>query len=132
MKEKLELRAVFDVTPSEIYEAWLDGESHGNMTGGEAICSKQVGDSFSAWDGYISGKNLELIDNERIVQSWRTTEFSESDEDSILTINLKRIPQGTELILSHVNIPEGQTQYKKGWIDHYFAPMKAFFRKGNE
>jgi len=127
MKEKFELREIFNVEPSVIYKAWLDSGLHSNMTGGEALCSDKVGDSFSAWDGYISGKNLELLEDQKIIQSWRTTEFSEKDADSIITISLKKLSEGTELILEHTNIPEGQTQYKQGWIDHYFTPMKEFF-----
>ena len=65
---------------------------------------------------------------QKIVQSWRTSEFSQDDEDSILTIQLKEVREGTELLLTHKNIPKGQTQYKQGWIDHYFVPMKEFFK----
>ena len=97
------------------------------MTGGEAKCSNKVGGFFTAWDGYISGKNVELVENKKIVQTWRTTEFEDNDEDSILTIEMNKVPEGTELILSHSNIPQGQTQYEQGWVDHYFKPMKVFF-----
>lgn len=128
MKESIKLKEVFKVEPSVIFSAWLNSEKHTKMTGGEASCSNVVGDSFTAWDGYISGRNLELIENEKIVQSWRTTEFDESDEDSKLTILLSKTSEGTELTLIHTNIPEGQTQYRQGWIDHYFTPMRNYFK----
>lgn len=127
MKERLELREVFNAEPSEIYTAWLDSELHANMTGGEAKCNNQEGDSFSTWDGYITGTNISFIENEKIVQTWRTSEFSETDEDSLVTIALTKTSEGTELCITHTNIPEGQTQYEQGWIDHYFTPMKDFF-----
>lgn len=127
---EFELTESFSVPPSVIYHAWLDSDLHMKMTGGEASCSNQIGSSFSAWDGYILGKNLELIENEKIVQSWRTSEFSSKDEDSIITIYIRKTPNGTELTLHHKNIPKGQmTQYKKGWVEHYFTPMKEFFEK---
>ncbi|HIN38835.1 MAG TPA: ATPase [Flavobacteriales bacterium] len=128
MKEIVELKEIIKATTKEIYSAWLNSQLHTQMTGGEANCSDKVGASFTAWDGYISGKNLELFENKKIVQTWRTTEFSEDDEDSILTIQLSEIKEGTELTLTHKNIPKGQTQYKQGWIDHYFVPMKEFFK----
>ncbi len=62
-----------------------------------------------------------------ITQSWRTSEFEDNDEDSILTIKLDDIEGGTELTLIHKNIPAGQTQYKEGWMENYFEPMKDFF-----
>jgi len=129
MKEEFELRVVFAVKPSELYHAWLNSSLHGEMTGGEAHCSDQIGESFSAWDGYIKGKNLDLHPNKLILQAWRTSEFNEQDEDSIVKIQLNSTSDGTELILAHTNIPTGQTQYKQGWIDHYFTPMQAFFQR---
>jgi hypothetical protein len=60
MKQSLELKEIFSANPSEIYEAWLDSDLHTKMTGGLALCSKNIGDSFTTWDGYIEGKNIEL------------------------------------------------------------------------
>ena len=66
--------------------------------------------------------------DQKIVQSWRTSEFGENDEDSILTILLQETDNGgTQLTMIHSNIPEGQTQYEKGWVNHYFEPMKGYF-----
>jgi hypothetical protein len=73
MKESFEIKATFKVKPSKIYEAWLDSTQHSNMTGGEAVCSPNIGDSFTAWDGYIEGKNIDLKPNTEIVQCWRTS-----------------------------------------------------------
>ncbi len=128
MKESLELRQNFKAKPSEIYVAWLDSIQHSKMTGGQAICSNKIGGSFTAWDGYIEGKNIELKPNQEIIQSWRTSEFDENDADSKLIILLKESENGTELILNHSNIPEGQTQYRKGWLEHYFTPMENYFK----
>lgn len=117
----------FAVTPDVIYKTWLNSKGHSQMTGAIARCSKRTGGKFTAWDGYISGKNLRLVENKLIVQSWRSTEFRREDKDSKLTIKLKSTKNGTELSLSHTDIPKGQTQYRKGWKEYYFAPMKSFF-----
>ena len=53
MKESLELKEIFSANSAEIYEAWLDSILHTKMTGGNAECGKNIGDSFTAWDGYI-------------------------------------------------------------------------------
>lgn len=128
MKESFEIKKKFkNVSPSEIYEAWLDSAKHTEMTGGGADCSPKVGETFTTWDGYITGKNLSLISNQEIIQSWRTTEFEDEDEDSKLIITLKQVVDGTELRLTHSNIPDGETQYKQGWEDFYFIPMKDYF-----
>ena len=127
MPESIVLKEEFDVAPNILFNAWLDSKQHSEMTGGQAECGNMVGESFTAWDGYISGKNIALSLNKEIIQTWRTTEFADSDEDSKLVIQLSATENGTELTLLHTNIPDGQTQYEQGWIDHYFNPMKAYF-----
>jgi activator of HSP90 ATPase len=129
MAFKFTVSETFPATPRAVYDAWLDGRRHSEMTGGAASGSAKVGTPFTAWDGYIRGRNLELETGRRIVQSWRTTEFGDDDPDSKITLTLKPVDGGTKLILLHTNIPDGQGGYKQGWIDHYFVPMKEYFAK---
>ncbi|MFD2726803.1 SRPBCC domain-containing protein [Hyunsoonleella rubra] len=125
---KFTLKSTFNTTAKELYLSWLNSEKHSKMTGGLAECSENIGERFTAWDGYIWGKNLELEPFHRIVQSWRTTQFGDYEKDSQIEILLKEIKDGqTELILIHTNLPESGEHYKKGWKDHYFEPIKAFF-----
>lgn len=127
MKESIELSIILPAEPKVIYEAWLNSEIHSAMTGGEAQCSSNEGESFSTWDGYITGTNIKLNENQEIEQSWRTSEFLENDEDSHLIIRLSPHENGTELVLIRTHIPEGQTQYVNGWKEHYFEPMTEYF-----
>ena len=129
MKESIELSKTFNSKASEIYSAWLDSKKHTEMTGGEATCSTEVGAAFSAWDGYIEGSNKSLVPNKEIIQNWRTSEFKDTDEDSELIIRLKDIDGTCELTLIHTNIPEGESQYEQGWIEHYFEPMSKYFNQ---
>lgn len=127
MKEQFEFNEIFPVSPAVLYDAWLSSEGHSQMTGGKAECSREIGASFSAWDGYIFGKNILLCLNEEIIQAWRTSQFKEEDEDSELIIRFKEIPGGTEMTLIHRNVPAGEKHYHQGWIDHYISPMKSYF-----
>jgi activator of HSP90 ATPase len=129
MSAKFTISDVIPASPGEIYDAWLDSRVHGKMTGGKAKISAEIGGSFTAWDGYISGKNVELEPGERIVQSWRTTEFREGDADSRITITFKPVKNGTKVTLVHSRIPDGEEGYKQGWVDYYFEPMKEYFGK---
>ena len=132
MKETIELSILLTAEPKTIYEAWLNSELHTEMTGGEAQCSSIEGESFSTWDGYITGANIKLNEYSEIEQTWRTSEFSETDEDSHLIIRFNPHKNGTELVLIHTNIPEGQTQYIQGWKEFYFEPMTAYFKDKSE
>lgn len=122
-----EISAVIPATPKEIYGAWLDSKQHGLMTGASAKISGKVGGRFEGWDGYITGKNLKLETGKRIVQAWRTSEFSEDDEDSKLEIGFAKAAVGTKVTIIHGNLPAHGMQYKQGWVDSYFEPMKDYF-----
>jgi activator of HSP90 ATPase len=97
------------------------------MTGSPADVSSVVGESFEAWDGYITGKNLELEYPKRIFQQWRTVEFDDSDEDSYLEILFEAEGTGTRVTIIHTNLPDHGMQYRQGWIDAYFVPMQEYF-----
>jgi activator of HSP90 ATPase len=128
MSFRFTLRAVIPASPRAVYDAWLDGRRHAAMTGGKARASARKGARFTAWDGYITGRNLVLEPGRRIVQSWRTTEFDADDPDSEIELLLAPVKGGTRLTLHHRNVLDGQTSYRDGgWQEFYFAPMKAYF-----
>jgi activator of HSP90 ATPase len=128
MTYDFKLACTLPAAPEAVYDAWLDSAAHTAMTGGAAKISKRVGGAYSAWDGYITGKTLELIPGKRIVQSWRTSKFTASDPDSTITVELEQTKAGTRLTLIHRGVPDGQTSYENGgWQDNYFTPMKAYF-----
>lgn len=114
-------------TPHEVYDTWMTSEGHSAMTGSPATISPEVGGEFDAWDGYIHGKNLVLEPGVVIVQSWRTSEFSDDEKDSLVEINLKPVGDQTELTLRHSELPPHGTQYEEGWVESYFEPMKEYF-----
>src|SRR5271169_236396 len=115
-------------TPQQVYEAWLDSAGHTAMTGGGATATPQEGAPFTAWDDYISGRNLVLQPHHRIVQSWRTTRFTPADADSQIEVLLEAADGGTRITLHHTDVPDGHTGYQDGgWQDHYFEPMKRYF-----
>lgn len=127
------LSTVIPASPAEIYRAWLDSVAHSEMTGSDATMSDEIGAEVSAWDGYITGRNLELVPSERIVQSWRTTEFADECEDSIVTILLQETEDGTLLTLAHSNVPDDQKGYEEGgWQSNYFEPMVVYFSDAEE
>lgn len=124
---KFSIKTIINAPISLVFKSWLNSDGHSKMTGGKADASKDVGASFSAWDGYIWGKNLEIEPYKRILQSWRTSEFSDDEEDSILELLFSETESGTEITLIHSRLPAHGEQYMQGWEDHYFTPMKEFF-----
>lgn len=129
-KNGFKISVVISATPAEIYKAWLSTKGHALMTGSAAKVSGRAGGRFTAWDGYISGRTLELEPDQRIVQAWRTTEFLDDAPDSHLEVSLEKVKSGTKVSLTHTGLPSGTAAaYKQGWRDFYFTPMKAYLGK---
>ncbi len=113
-----------------VYKALLSSKEHSAFTGSKASCSDKVGSTFTAWDGYISGKNIELTKGKQIVQEWKTTEWPEGYPPSILKISLRKKEDGTELTMVQSKVPASQVkQYDEGWHESYWIPMKEYFIK---
>ena len=128
--ETIKQKVVIPAMPNEVYDAFLDAKIHSKFTGSKATCDPKVGGKFSAWDGYIYGKNLELEPGKRIVQEWASTDFPEGHPPSKLEITLKKAKGGTELTMVHSGIPAGQAaDTAQGWIDFYWDPLKKYFQK---
>jgi activator of HSP90 ATPase len=131
MTETIQVSAVIPASAERIYKAWLSSKEHSAFTGGSAEVDPRVDGEFTAWDGYIQGKTMELEPYSRIAQTWRTSDFPSGSADSRLEVLLKKARGGTRITLVHTNIPDGQGKnYQQGWVEHYFEPMKKHFKPG--
>lgn len=86
--------------------------------------SPEEGGMFSCFGGMISGRNIELVPNKRIVQAWRVANWEEGVY-SIAKFELKE--QGTEtvLVFEHIGFPEGQGEHlASGWYTNYWEPIQ--------
>ncbi len=116
-------------SPGAVYRAFLSSKEHTVFTGSEAKCNTRVGGRFTAWDKYISGKNVELVEGKKIVQEWKTSEWPEGYKSSILKISLKKEGEGTRVSMIQSRVPASQVdQYDKGWYESYWEPLKQYFR----
>jgi len=44
-----------------------------------------------------------------------------------LEIFLEEKNEGTRITIRHSELPEHGMQYKQGWVDSYFNPIKEYF-----
>lgn len=130
MKEKIKISEIFPVNAKRLFDAWLNSDEHSDFTGTKAVIRPAVASKFSAGDNYITGSNITIQPYGRIVQSWRTKDFPTGAIDSRLEILFEKANGGTRVTIIHTNIPTGQAKdYEKGWVKHYFKPMKKYFKK---
>ena len=84
----------FKASPHEVYEALMDSKKHSEFTGSAVRMSRNVGSEFSVYGGDIQGINLNLVPDQKIVQSWRYSDWPESHY-SKATFSLKEVPSGS-------------------------------------
>src|SRR5258706_7838093 len=94
---------------SELYSMFLDSRQHTKLTGNNpSKISAKEGAKFSAHGGYCWGKNLQLVKDKLIVQSWRAGDWKKKDIDSPFILSFVKKKKDAVLSLSHSKLPHHQ------------------------
>lgn len=126
-------KVIVPAKPMEVYEAFVDAKKHSAFTGSKATGQGKVGARFTAWDGYISGKFVELEEGKKVVQEWVTTEWPEGYPPSRFELTFEKVDAGTEVSMVHSDVPVEQVEeLKEGWNEFYWRPLKEYFKKLQE
>jgi activator of HSP90 ATPase len=128
-----------DASPQRVYQALTstkdfdmitrlsDGAVLLNATGAKpTLISTDLGGPFTLFGGYVTGRHLEMLPNERLVQAWRAASWKPGDF-SIAAFYLT--PEGgkTKLNFEHRGFPnEEGTVLAHGWHSHYWEPLVKF------
>jgi len=114
----------FKAAPRRVYELLMDSRKHARFTGASARISRKPGGRFTAFDSYISGVNIELVPDKRIVQAWRGSDWPEGHY-SLVFFSLSKVREGTRLNFIQIGVPEKEHKdISAGWREFYWKPMK--------
>ena len=137
--ESIHMEPVFKASRKRVYEALTDAKQFDKvvmlsaaMKSGMAPgvksteVSKEAGGAFSAFGGYVTGRQLELVPNERIVQAWRAGGW-DAGEYSIAKFQLVEEGAGTKIVFDHGGFPKGTAEHLvEGWKMNYWEPLEKF------
>jgi activator of HSP90 ATPase len=113
--------------PDRIYELLTNGAKFGDVTGKPGKGGGAPGAFFSLFDGWLQGRQVELVANERIAQAWRFMDW-EPGIYSAVRFELKPEGTGTRIILDQNGVREAFHEHvKTNWDGFYFAPFKKHF-----
>jgi uncharacterized protein YndB with AHSA1/START domain len=137
--EAIHQEVIFQASRKRVYEALTDAKqfsqvvqlSAAGMSYGNAPVevSREVGGAFSLFGGYISGRHIELVPSERIVEAWRTGSWP-AGVFSIAKFALTDQGPSTKLILDHTGFPAGAGKsLAEGWHANYWEPLAKFLAK---
>ena len=126
MTEAIHQEVTFPAGPRRLYDALTDGEQFGSMTGAPAEIGLEAGAAFSCFGGMITGRQIELIPGERIVQAWRVGNWGEGIY-SVVRFELKPEGSGSRLIFDHSGFPpEHRDHLASGWQAMYWDNLRKF------
>ena len=128
MPKTIVQKVVFkDAAVKDLYDLYMNAKKHSLTTGAPAKISAKDGSTFSAYDGYITGKNLKLVKDKLIVQAWRGQDWSPDDYDSTFILALEQEGKNAVLHAIHTNVPDNQVKgVDKGWYEFYWEPWKKY------
>ena len=127
MSNSIRQAVIIKASPQRVYDALLDAKQFSAFTGGApAEIDSKAGGAFSCFGGMITGRNVELVPNQRIVQAWRAGNWPEGVY-SIVRFELDAQGSETRLTLDHSAFPEGNAEHLEGgWHRMYWEPLKKY------
>jgi len=115
-----------NATPEEVFSAITNPFTIELWSGYKAEMEAKEGTEFSIFDGDIAGRNIKVINNQKIIQEWY---FGDNTEESLVTIDIKQHQLGTKVILEHTNVPDEEVEdFTEGWNVYYWGAIKDFFK----
>jgi uncharacterized protein YndB with AHSA1/START domain len=139
-EEAIHQEPVFKASRKRVYEALTDAnqfakvvELSAAMKGGgmkfgakTTEIGREAGAAFTLFGGYITGRQVELVPNERIVQVWRAGSWDPGSY-SIARFVLVESGGETKIKFDHTGFPKGQAEHlAEGWRGNYWEPLVKF------
>ena len=127
MADVIQQEILFRASPKRVYDALLDSRQFSEFTGGAVSeISHDPGGALLCFGGMITGRNVELVPDRRIVQAWRVGNWPEGVY-SIVSFDLKAQGPDTLLTLRHAGFPEGTGEHlNSGWHKMYWEPLQKY------
>lgn len=118
-----------DITPEEVYEAYMHENRQATFTASGCQMNEEIGGKCIMYDGYIEAENVKLEPGKLIEQKWVAKEDQWPEgHQSTIRITLEEKDAGTQLTLVHTDVPpELKDSLEQGWIDHYWTQMTDYF-----
>ena len=129
--ESIHQEPVFKASRKRVYEALIDPKQFDKVIQLSGVMqpmhlgdkpveiSREVGGAFTLFGGYITGRHVELVPNERIVQAWRTGSWPPGIF-SIARFELVEQRSGSKIVFDHTGFPKGEAEVlASGWKAHY-------------
>ena len=120
----------FDVTATakQVYTMWITPAYHGALTEALASIIPKEGGDIRLWSGAVSGNFVELKEDQHVIQTWRTVDFSHLEKPSVLLLEFQNKLQLCRVRIEHSEIPAHlYDQFEFAWEKFYIPRIIQFF-----
>lgn len=125
----------------EIYAILADAAALCALSGMGGTAGPAEGAEFTAFNGHVTGRQIELVPGHRVVQAWRFPEWapgtysivrltlerdnsnisgSGAEEGTILTVDQDGYPEGADALGCHQTWHD---HLDEGWLTFYLTPL---------
>jgi activator of HSP90 ATPase len=120
-------QAMITATPSQVYSVLADASALSALSGLNGKPAFAEGEEFSAFDGNVTGRQIELVPGRRIVQAWRFPRW-EPGVYSVVRFELAPANDGTRLTIDQHGEPEHWHEHiDTNWPTFYLTPITEHF-----
>jgi uncharacterized protein YndB with AHSA1/START domain len=136
--EAIHQEVSFNASPARVYDALTDAKEFNKVVQLSAAMKsmglsnkpveiiREAGGAFTAFGGYVTGRQIELVPGQRIVQAWRAGSW-DPGVYSIARFELSAQGSGTKLVFDHTGFPQGTADHLlAGWKGNYWEPLEKF------
>jgi len=111
---------------AEVWRALTDPDLIEEWSGADAEFEPTVGTEYALWDGSFCGKIVEVVPNQKLVQTWQPDYWE--IEDSLVTFTLTPVGDQTRVDLLHEHVEEFDYEgTREGWDLYYLGAIKQMF-----
>jgi uncharacterized protein YndB with AHSA1/START domain len=127
----IRLQATIPASRREVYGYLADTEALSALSGMGGKAGLAEGEQFSAFDGRITGRHVELAPGTRVVQAWRFPEWAPGVY-SVVRLELDADPADdtrTRIVLEQHGYPDGADALgcHENWHDHLTEGWGMFY-----
>ncbi|KAI8981549.1 activator of Hsp90 ATPase [Pilobolus umbonatus] len=120
----------FQTSARELYETLTNAQRVQIWTRGHVIMKQEIKSKFELFGGNVSGEILELIPEQKIVQTWRLRSWP-AGHYSKVTMLFKQGSDCVTLDVEQTGVPIGEEDLtRKNWSGYYWRAIKASFGYG--
>ncbi|MFT7598645.1 MAG: activator of HSP90 ATPase [Acidimicrobiales bacterium] len=126
MTNRIQQTESISAPPNAVYELLTSSEQFAAMTGGApAEIDATEGGAISLFGGMITGRNIELVPGQRIVQAWRPNPW-DAGVYSLVCFSIEATDEGSSVSLDQSSFPDGEGEHlAQGWHDNYWNNMRT-------